>query len=108
MFDCDDECIRDNESICRTLDENDSRLHFADGGVVVVGVGGVVCIVGGILFVRVGDVFGVDIGIEELFRLDAFSEPSFRMLCAESGRYRLDGEADVLVDVRLYELIVMS
>lgn len=93
-LDCDVECIRDNESMFRTFDENDSRLLLADG-------------VAGddvVLFVRVGDVFGVDIGIDELFRLDAFSDPSFRMLCAESDRYNVDGETESVDD----ELMVVS
>lgn len=66
-----DACIRDNESICRTFDVNDSRFAFGTGEFLVV---------------RVGDCFGVDIGIDELFRLELPSDESFRMLCAESGR----------------------
>lgn len=92
--------------MCRTFDENDSRLLLADD----TGVTGVTGVAGDdvadMLFVRVGDVFGVEIGIDELFRLDdALSEPSFRMLCIESGRYRVDGEAEFVAGLLLLLLL---
>jgi len=68
---CGDECMRDNESMLRTRDVNDSRLIFGVGDA----------------FVRVGEPFVDDTGIEE-FRL-VLPNDSLRRLCAESGRTKL-------------------
>ena len=80
VVECDgDACIRDmsrdNESMCRTLEVSDSRLVFGTGEFLAG-------------LVRVGDAFGVDIGIDELFRFALFNDISLRRLCADSGRYR--------------------
>lgn len=85
VFECDGEaCIRDNESMCLTLDVSDSRLAFGIGEFLAV-------------FVRIGDVFvGVDIGIDEPLRLALFSDKSLRKLCADSGRYRF-GDVEFVV-----------
>lgn len=68
---CGDECMRDNESILRTRDVSDSRLVFGVGDA----------------FVRVGEPFVDDTGMEEL-RL-VLPNDSLRRLCAESGRTKL-------------------
>lgn len=75
-LECDgDVCIRDNESMCRTFDVNDSRLVFGTGE----------------LLVRDGDTLLDEIGIDEPLRLVLPSDVSLRKLCAESGRFKLDG-----------------
>lgn len=82
-FECDgDACIRDNESMCRTFDVSDSRLVFGTGEFLAG-------------LARVGDAFGVDTGIDELFRFPLFRDISLRRLCAESGRYRF-GDVDAI------------
>lgn len=74
VFECDGEaCMRDKESMCRTLDVSDSRLVFGIGEFLAV-------------LVRVGDAFGVEMGIDELLRLALFNDKSLRRLCADSGR----------------------
>lgn len=89
VFECNgDECMRDNESILRTRDVNDSRFVFGIGDVFVSGV------------VRVGDTLAIgvdDTGMDEL-RLVLPSDDSLRRLCAESGRFRL-GEVSLRTEL---------
>lgn len=92
VFECGDVaeawCMRDSESICRTLDVSDSRLAFGIGEFLAVLV--VMVTVAPLLTDArcVGDTFGVDVGIDELLRVVLFNDKSLRRLCADSGRYR--------------------
>lgn len=67
--------------MCRTLEVNDSRFVFGIGE----------------LFVRVGDIFVDDIGIDEL-RLVLPNDVSLRKLWADSGLTRL-GDGSFLTEL---------